>query len=55
MYNHVYDIYNYQIEIEGVLETRQRICYWNNEEDYLIEEYYGTQSEIRAGYSPIVR
>jgi hypothetical protein len=53
MYNHVYEIIDYQIEIEGVIENRQRIQYWNNEEDYLIEEYYGTVEEIRPGYSPI--
>jgi hypothetical protein len=53
MYNHVYQITDYQIEIEGNLETRQRICYWNNEEDYLIEEYYGTTEEIRLGYTQI--
>lgn len=51
MYNHVYEITNYQVEINGELENRQKICYWNNEYDYLIEEYYGTFEEIRSGYS----
>jgi len=52
MYNFVYEITDYQIEIGGILENRQKICYWNNEFDYLIEEYYGTIQEIRLGYSP---
>jgi hypothetical protein len=53
MYDHVYKIIDYQIEIEGVIENRQRIQYWNNENDYLIEEYYGTTEEIRLGYTQI--
>jgi len=53
MYDHVYEITGYQIEIEGVIENRQRIQYWNNETDYLIEEYYGTTEEIRLGYTQI--
>jgi hypothetical protein len=53
MYDHVYEITDYQIEIEGVIENRQRIQYWNNETDYLIEEYYGTTEEIRLGYTQI--
>jgi hypothetical protein len=54
MYNFVYEIDNYQVEIEGVLQTRQIIRYWRNEFDNLEEEYYGTTGEIRPGYSPIV-
>jgi hypothetical protein len=53
MYDHVYRITDYQIEVDGVMENRQRIQYWNNEEDYLIEEYYGTPGEIRPGYTQI--
>jgi len=53
MCDHVYEITGYQIEIEGVIENRQRIQYWNNETDYLIEEYYGTTEEIRLGYTQI--
>jgi hypothetical protein len=47
----VYEISNYQVEINGVLQTRQTICYWTNESDYLVEEYYGTTEEIRPGFS----
>jgi hypothetical protein len=50
-----YEIVDYQIEIEGVIQDRKRIYYYNNQNDlYLIEEYYGTLEEIRPGYDLIV-
>lgn len=43
-----YEIVDYQIEIEGVVQDRKRIYYYNNQDDlFLIEEYYGTMEEIR--------
>lgn len=47
----VYEIVNYQVEINGVLQNRQNIYYWRNDFDYTIEEYYGTTEEIRPGFS----
>ena len=46
-----YEVVDYQIEIEGVIQSRKRIYYYNNQDDlFLIEEYYGTAEEIRPGF-----
>jgi hypothetical protein len=51
MYNFIYQINGYQVEIDGTLINRQTISYWRNDEDCIIEEYYGTAEEIRLGYT----
>jgi hypothetical protein len=46
-----YEIAEYQIEVEGIIQNRKRIIYYTNSDElYLIEEYYDTQEEIRQGY-----
>jgi hypothetical protein len=46
-----YEIVEYQIEVEGIIQNRKRIIYYTNQDElYLIEEYYDTTEEIRPGY-----
>ena len=43
-----YEIETYDVSINGVTETREKILYYsNNNEDFFIERYYGI---IRDGY-----
>jgi hypothetical protein len=42
-----YEIETYDVSIDGVTETREKILYYNNNEDFFIERYYGV---IRDGY-----
>lgn len=46
-----YEIEDYQVEIQGIIQDRRKITYYDNYDQlYLIEEYYGTTEEIRPGY-----
>lgn len=46
-----YEIEDYQVEIQGIIQDRRKITYYDNYNQlYLIEEYYGTTEEIRPGY-----
>ena len=46
-----YEIVDYEIVIQDVLQSRKRIYYYDNQDGlYLIEEYYGTMEEIRPNY-----
>ena len=45
-----YEIEDYQVEIQGIIQDRKKIIYYDNYDQlYLIEEYY-TAEEIRPGY-----
>ena len=55
MYNYKYEITDYTITINGITQNRKLIWYWTREDDYLIEEYYGTIEEIREGFTLLVR
>lgn len=51
MYNFKYKITDYTVLINESVQNRQLIWYYTNEDDYLIEEYYGTIEEMRQGFT----
>jgi hypothetical protein len=48
----IYEIQNYEVEINGSGQTRQRIIYYNeNNEEILRGRFYGDADEIKEGFT----